>query len=213
MANEQHSITTYISDMLAVERHIREPFETQSKDDDVPKYQNALQLVTSLCDTSQRHVDELKAELDRQGGHEASGIKSAVTEIAGAAASAIDKMRKTKVSKALRDDYTALSLAVASYSALLATANALGKPDVAQLAERGLRDYSGLIMNIGRALPAIVIQELRETGLDVDESAIGTSTQAVEAAWRSNARDQASSYGTIDGSSSVSSSSTLGGAL
>lgn len=203
MGNEQHSITTYLSDMIAVERHIREPFETQSKDGDVPKYAGAQPITQQLCDISQRHIDELKAELERQGGHEASPIKSAFTEALGAAASAIDKVRKTKVSKMLRDDYTALSLANASYSALLATANAMGFPSVAQLAERFLRDYAECVMSIGTALPAIVVQELRETGLDVDETTIGTSVSAVVEAWRSNARSQqSSSYGEI-GSGSV----------
>ncbi len=202
MANEQHSLATYVSDMLALERHIRIPFDTQRNDGDFKEFGDAYQLATrisALCDT---HIDGLKQTLQDLGGHEASPIKSAVTEIEGAVAGAIDKVRKTKVSKALRDDYTALSLCCVSYSALLSTANAMGNAEVSELAQRFLQDYAQSVMEIGEAMPSVVVQELRAIDLDVDSATIESSRRQITDAWIASrqGRDETTSRGTIGSS-------------
>ncbi len=200
MANEHHSLATYVSDMLALERHIRIPFDTQRNDHDFKEFNDSYQLVTRLSALSDTHIDGLKAMLDALGGQEASPIKSAVSEIEGAVAGAIDKVRKTKVSKALRDDYTALSLCSVSYSALLSTANALGNSEVAALAQRFLQDYAQSVMDIGEAMPSIVVQELRAIDLDVDSSTVEASRQQVTAAWlasRQGRDETTTSRGTV----------------
>ncbi|MDP9018604.1 MAG: hypothetical protein M3N19_09820, partial [Candidatus Eremiobacteraeota bacterium] len=116
--------------------------------------------------------------------HEASPVKSAVLTIEGFFAGAIDKMRKTKVSKALRDDYTALALCTAGYTMLTATANAMGDAQVASLAERHLHDYAQLVMDIAEALPPVVVQELQVTGLHVETGTIPQSVEVTQRAWR-----------------------------
>ncbi len=184
MGDNQHSLATYVSDMLAVERHIRTPFETQHNDGDFTEYVEAGTLVGRLCDTAQRHIDDLKQCLEDLGGHEASPIKSAVLQVEGFFAGAIDKVRKTKVSKGLRDDYTALALCTAGYTMLAATANAMGEAQVATLAQRHLRDYAQCVMEIGNALPAVVVKELADSGLAVDSSTIEQSRRYTQEAWR-----------------------------
>lgn len=187
--------------MLALERHIRVPFDTQNRDEDFSKYDDARSITQRLCDLSNQHVDTLKTTLDGLGGHEASPIKSAIVEMEGAVAGAIDKMRKTKVSKALRDDYTALALCCAGYSALIATSNAMGDSAVAAVAQSALQDYAQVVMDIGQALPSVVVQELRDTDLSVDESTIGTSQDAVGRAWQSassGSRGGSATRGSID---------------
>ncbi len=188
MANEQHSLATYVSDMLAVERHIRIPFETQRSDKDVQEYVDAADVVNRLVALSDMHIDALKAELERLGGHEASPIKSAVTQVEGVVAGAIDKVRKTKVSKSLRDDYTALALCTVSYSELLTTANGMHDPDVAAVAQRHLSDYANAIMEIGACIPGIVIRELQATGIDVDSATVDRSRQTISESWHQTSR-------------------------
>ncbi len=187
MSSEQHSLATYVSDMLALERHIRIPFDTQQKDGDFRDYDSALQLVSRLAALADEHIESLKTALTALGGQEASPVKSAVVEFEGAIAGAIDKMRKTKVSKSLRDDYTALSLCCVSYSMLLTTANAMNDMTVASLAQRFLQDYATAVLDIGEALPAVVVQELRAIDLNVDTSVIETSRRQVQQSW-SNVR-------------------------
>lgn len=187
--NNDHALATYVSDMLAMERHVRVPFETQAKDDDFRSLDGASGLVKAVLSASNQHIDRLDECLQRLGGHQASPVKSSVTEIAGLFAGAIDKMRKTKVSKALRDDYTALALCSAGYSALLATANGLGSMEVATLARSLLSDYATLVMQIGEALPLVVLQELQDDpDLQVDVSTVDESRRGVTLAWQTGAQ-------------------------
>jgi ferritin-like metal-binding protein YciE len=201
MANTNHSITTYLSDMLAVEKHIKVPFDTQRADGDMNAYQDTQDVLTRLCAITDQHIATLEATLEELGGHEAAPAKNTVTQIEGAVAGLIDKMRKTKVSKALRDDYTALGLAAVSYSELLATADGLGATSVSTIAQRHLEDYAGLIMEIGECVPAVVLRELSQDGLPVDTSVSESTRRKIEQSWRSraqSARSSGSIYGETD---------------
>lgn len=183
MTNDQHSLQTYVSDMLALERHIAIPFANQLKDDDFQTGE-AAEIVRRLHALSEEHISNLETCLRDIGGHAASPVKDAVSQMMGEAASAIDMVRKTKVSKALRDDYTALALCTAGYTMLQTTAIALSNDRVASLAHTHLRDYAQCVMEIGQALPAITLDELRDIGLSVDPSMAEPAKQAAEGAWR-----------------------------
>jgi ferritin-like metal-binding protein YciE len=209
MADEQHSLQTYVSDMLALERHVRVPFETQAKDDDFARYGNAANLVSELLSISQQHIDALDRCLETLGGHAASPGKSAVSQVEGFFAGAVDKMRKTKVSKALRDDYTACALCSAGYTMLATTAMALGDANVANVAQNHLRDYARIIMDVGRDLPEVVVAELAELDLPVDASTVQNAQRAVEQAWRSGAQSQQFETGTIAGTATTRTTSSL----
>ncbi len=203
MQDEKHSLQTYVSDMLALERHVRIPFETQTKDDDFSKYGSADRLVSQILSTSQQHIDALETCLERLGGHAAAPVKDTVSQVEGFFAGAIDKMRKTKVSKALRDDYTALALCTAGYTMLQATATAMHDTTVAQLAQLHLEDYASLVMRIGRELPTVVIAELADTGLAVDPTMATPATQATEQAWRNGAQRTSTQTGDIGSNASA----------
>jgi len=187
MADELHSLQTYVSDTLALERHVRIPFDTQAGDEDFERYGNAAPLVQRMVATSRTHIDALADCLTRLGGHEASPAKDTVSQIEGFFAGAIDKMRKTKVSKALRDDYTALALCTAAYTMLQTTATAMDDLTVADLAQKHLEDYAALVMEIGTVLPEIVIDELKDIGLSVDGTMAGAAQRAAQRAWRTGA--------------------------
>lgn len=107
--------------MLALEEHVCVPFRTQRDDGDFRNIAAAATLAGRLTSLAETHIQALQSALDSLGGHPAHGVKSAFTNIEGRVASAIDKIRKTKVAKGLRDDYTALALCTASYSMLLTT--------------------------------------------------------------------------------------------
>jgi hypothetical protein len=200
MADEEHSLKTYISDMLSLEQHVRVPFEAQLNDGDLAAYPNAQTLLRRLSDVSNQHIRTLETLLESYGGHQAQPVKSAVTNVAGFFASAIDKMRKTKVAKGLRDDYTALSLCTVSYSMLLTTAQAYGAPQVAEVSQQHMRDYAGIIMDIGLAIPEIVVYDLQQTGLAADANVVPDSRRVIEDVWRSGAaaqRSQSSTFGEV----------------
>ncbi len=184
MSDEHHSMQTYVSDMIALERHVRLPFEAQAKDQDFTRYGDASALVERLLKLSQQHIDRLDRCLSDLGGHAGAPIKNSVAQFEGIVAGAIDAMRKTKVSKALRDDYTALALCTAAYTMLQSTALALKEDDVADTAQSHLKDYAECVMSIGESLPEVVLQELRDIGLDVDASMVAPARESAERAWR-----------------------------
>jgi hypothetical protein len=187
MADSTHSLQTYLSDMIAVEQNLKRPFDTQLKDDDFQEYQDTTDVVTRLSALADQHLTNLQLTLDQLGGHELTPAKSAVGSFEGAVAGLIDKVRKTKVSKALRDDYAALAFAVVSYEELLATANGLGEGIVGSLAQRHLEDYAGMLMELGDCIPSVVVRELSQNGIQVDTSTSDETRSQIRNAWRSRA--------------------------
>ncbi len=183
MADKQHSLATYLSDMLALEEHIRIPITVQAEDADFAVFTNAAALITRLSALCETHIQTIKSALEASGGHELAGAKSVVTNIEGWFAGAIDKMRRTKVAKALRDDYTALALCAVSYSMLISTANVCGDARVSELAQRHLRDYAELIWQIGDILPGIVVEDLRALGLPLQEGTAELTRRQIADAW------------------------------
>jgi hypothetical protein len=182
-ANERHSLQTYVSDLLALSKHIEVPVERQLNADSA-NYADALAILTDIKNVVSGQRAGLEAELARLGGHGASGIKSAWSALLGAGAAALGSVRKTQVSKNLRDDYTALGLASISYTMLHATALGLGENATATLAQRHLEQITPLIVRISKTIPAVVLQELRDDGEAVQVSAADISAKLTHAAWQ-----------------------------
>jgi ferritin-like metal-binding protein YciE len=196
MNDVQHSLATYVSDMLAVEQHVVVPFRTQRDDADFRNAAAAATIAGRLVSLAETHIQMLQSALDSLGGHPAHPVKAAVTNVEGWFAGAIDKIRKTKVAKGLRDDYTALALCTASYSMLLTTANAFDNAAVAQLAKRHLQDYAQAIVDIADALPFVVVEDLNRTGMPADPAIAERSQTEIRTAWRTG--ESLTETGTIE---------------
>src|ERR1700730_10274809 len=182
--NDRHSLTTYVSDMLALERHIEQPLKRQLTMEDTSKYPEAKTVIAQIASLTESHVRALEQCLKALGGHEASGVKSAWSTLLGFGAAAVDSVRKTKISKALRDDYTALSLATMGYTMLHATAVGLGDTMVADLAKRHLADYAPLVMQINQGMPQVVRHELRDAGETVQPGAAEMIRRETNDIWK-----------------------------
>ena len=146
---ERHALATYVSDLLTLERHMRIPLDTQQKDGSFTDALDASQLLSRLAATSDQHIEQLKEYLEDLGGRDAAGINNGV------------------VSNGLRDDYTALALCAAGYTALIASANAMGETGIAATRQRCRKITASSLVEIGRAPPAAVVQKLAESGIDV----------------------------------------------
>ena len=104
-------------------------------------------------DMVKQHRDTLKALQEQVGTTAGNPIIAAGSTLLGKAAGVIDLVRTEGISKSLRDDYAAFSLAAISYSMLHTTSLGLGNPRVASLAERHLTDYAGAIERINEIMP------------------------------------------------------------
>jgi len=181
--DDRHTVATYLSDMLALERHIAQPIESQLKSQDHQSYGEAIRIVQRIKTCTDSHIAALEAQVAAVGGHAGSPIKSAFSALLGGGAAVINQVRKTKVSKSLRDDYTALSLSTISYTMLHATALGLGDTATAQLAKRHLDDYAPIVVEISRTMPTVVLQELKDDGENVRVSAAQLSAQQTGESW------------------------------
>jgi ferritin-like metal-binding protein YciE len=196
MKDNKEALRPYVADMVAVEKHILEAVERQRNDDDIKQFPDALQLVGRLESTLKTHVQTLDSQLEGfSGGGAAGAVKQAVTGVLGAIAGVYDKVRKDTASRALRDDYTALSLASVSYGMLHTTALGLSQGTVAELAKKHLEEINSLIMDLGLTLPRIVLKELSFEGYSIDTGAADLAVKNLEATWRSSAQREKAAAG------------------
>jgi ferritin-like metal-binding protein YciE len=183
MSERKDTLQQYVSDMLAVERHILQPLETQNDDKRMQTHPEANRLVSKIESTARGHINGLEQHLATLGGDAGSPVKSAATTVMGAAAAAIDKVRTDPVSKNLRDDYTALNLAAVSYTMLHTTGLALQDPRTAELAATYLKDYTPLITEINEVIPKVVVRELRDESEIIDTSVAPQAIKRTQEAW------------------------------
>lgn len=180
------AINSYLTDMLALEEHIGVAIKAQVKDfNDEP--QVLVMAFDAIDVTVQQHVEALKEIIrERDAGlanSVAEAVKRAASVLAGAGAAAVDLVRNEKLPKDLRDDYTAFSLATVSYVMLLTTAMSLNDQQVAELAERHLRQYTKVVMKLNNILPSAVIAELREEGLPAREEQLPAIARILKGVW------------------------------
>jgi ferritin-like metal-binding protein YciE len=189
MKDNKEALRPYVADMVAVEKHILEAVERQRNDDDVKQFPDALQLVGRVESTLKSHVQALDSHLQGYtGGGAAGAVKQAVTGVLGAIAGVYDKVRKDTASRALRDDYTALSLASVSYGMLHTTALGLSQGTTAELAKSHLEEINSLIMELGLLIPRVVLKELSFEGYQVDAGAADRAVKNLEETWRNSAQ-------------------------
>ncbi|MFO7663935.1 MAG: hypothetical protein R6X18_15270 [Chloroflexota bacterium] len=184
MSERDDALQQYVSDMLAVEKHIHEAIRRQQDDDSVERFPEAAAVIRRAEATLDNHIAALESHLEDIGGDPASPVKEAVTAALGVAAGLYDKVRPEKVSRMLRDDYTALSLAAISYHMLNNTGLALQSKPTADLALRHLKDWTPIIVEISQAIHPVVVQELRDDDLFVDTAVTEQSIRETQEAWR-----------------------------
>jgi ferritin-like metal-binding protein YciE len=178
----RQTIADYVGDMVALESHIEEAIDRQlTETQDDPEARAAVQ---HFHDMVKKHRDTLKALQEQVGTTAGNPIIAAGSALLGKAAGVIDLVRTEGISKALRDDYAAFSLAAISYSMLHTTATALGDSRVASLAERHLRDHADAIMRINEIMPGVVIRELEKDGHRADSAAVEATREAVLRSWQ-----------------------------
>ena len=182
-------LNNYVTDMTAVEGHILKAVERQLASDDTAQYPDAVSALTSLKAALSRHVAALEAYNERtEDGGVKEAVKEAVTGALGIAAGFYDQLRPTdKVSRMVRDTYTATSLAAVSYHMLYTSALALKADDLAELAIGNLNDLTGLIGRLSEAVCTVVAAELANEDKAIDPAIGQRAVRATQEAWAATA--------------------------
>lgn len=186
MASDTKALQGYVNDMLAVETEIHGALRRQKNDERIKSNAVAHQLVSRAEDMIDRHLEGLRTCIERLGGSE-SLMKKAVGGVLGAAAGVYDKVRTdASVSRALRDDYTALSFATVCYEMLHTTALAMHQQDTAELALHHIKDIAPFIIDVTELLPQVVVDELSAEGNGtIDRTVAPQAARNTLEAWNS----------------------------
>jgi len=184
MKDSREILRPYLADMSAVITHIEEAVERQCKDDGFRQVPQALELVNRLDTVLKRQMQQLDSQLESfPSGGVSGAVKNTVTGVMGVFAGLYDKVRTETASRGLRDDYTALNLAAISYTMLHTSALALGESTTADLALRGLKELTPILMQIVEVIPHAVVSELAKEGKTADASIVQRVIRDTQEAW------------------------------
>ncbi len=185
MGNREDTIKKRLSDQLALERHILEAVERQRGEDSLRENLEANKVVIEIEQVLKSHVATLETLADEYGAGTSSLLKKAVTELAGVAAGLYDKVRDQEVSRMIRDDYTALSLAAMGYTAFHTFGLVIQEQRIADVALSHLKDLTPLLVRISQVLPLVVASETaKDLGLNLDPNIGATAANNTHQAWR-----------------------------
>lgn len=183
MSVRTDTLQQYVGDMLALERHIHDAVRRQRDDEKVQKQSEAHTIISRVEAQLDEHIEHLEQHLESLGGSPTSVVKEAVTAVTGAVAGLYDQVRDEKVSKMLRDDYAALSLAAVSYTMLHTTGLALTDQETADIALKHLKHWTPIVVDISEAIPLVVANELGEEMAGTDSSAGREAVKNTQVAW------------------------------
>lgn len=183
------AIASYLTDMLAVEEHLKKAFQGQLSDlrDDraLSSVTGVLEQTVAMCDEHIRALKTLAEQREYAGQGLAEILKRATAGVLGVGAGVIDRVRGEKLPKDLRDDYVALSLACIGYVMLYTTGRALDDGEVADLARRHLEHHAHCVMSVHNLIPATVIRELESDGLTARRDVLAEIGSTIQSVWQS----------------------------
>lgn len=189
--NRQNALQKHLNDMMAAEEHILNVVRRQREDDTVKNHVEANKTIIEIERVLSKHVETLD-QLTEQYGVSESLTKEAVSKALGFAAGLYDKVRGDHpVSRDLRDNYTALSLAAMAYTSLHTFALAVDEERLATVAQNHLEDLTPLMVEISRVLPGVVATEVaEEVDFPTDATAGQRARENTQRAWSPEVTNQ-----------------------
>ena len=180
-------LNTYVTDMNAVETHIHAAVERQLESDDTRRYPDAVRVLTALKTALAAHTTALSRYNDQtEGGGFLEATKEALGSALGVAAGLYDQVRTDKVSRMIRDSYTATSLAAISYHMLYTTALGLKDAEVSSLALSHLKDLSPILVDLSKVVCTVVADELEDEDKVYTSSVGEQAVRDTQEAWSSD---------------------------
>ena len=142
--------STEVALISALEEHIQDAGQ-------FPQLAAGLQM---HLEQTRRHADLIKGCLERQGGA-TSGLKTTFGKVANVAKSVMNSTVHDEVMKNTIDDFVAENLEIASYTSLLAAAEALGDTQTARVCTLILSEEEHAEALLRQQLPVVAMAALR----------------------------------------------------
>lgn len=183
--DRQHLLNQYATDMAALTGHIREAIEHQRDSGATDSYADLSATLSTIISTMDEQQKALEAYNSKtEGGGLLEAAKEAFLGVLGEAAGLIDRLRQTdKVSRMVRDDYTALSLAAVSYHMLHTTALGLKDQDLADLAVRHLGQITPILVTLSKTVCHVVAKELNVEDRIIDPTVADEAVRNTQRKW------------------------------
>jgi hypothetical protein len=182
----------YVNDTAAMAKHIEGAFAEQKEDNDVQNHTAVHQLIVKMHSTLAAQRATMEKHAKAEGGGVGAAVKEAVTTVTVALAGLYGKVRKHPVSRIMRDNYTAISLACVSYEMLHTTALALKEQALADTAVRHLKELTPLIMAVTKIIPEVVLEELAKDDASIDFSVAKQALENTLNAWCADSKQECS---------------------
>lgn len=153
----KETVISWLNDAHALEHNLIKVLEHRIKDtEDHPEIQNRIQ---QHLDETHKHVELVEHCIKHLGGN-VSAIKTGMANVTGmiqgiSTGPAPDEMVKNALA-----DYSSEHLEIASYTSLVAAAQAIGEPEIAKICETILQDEKEMAQFLAQKLPAITQEYL-----------------------------------------------------
>lgn len=182
----------HVLDMLALDRHILGMTVQQLNDEEIAKYPRVKSVLEKIHVTLVGQLSDLTRQGEALSIGRERGIKGTITKMAGQLAEVAGRARRSKVSKALRDQYGSLNMAAVGYEMLHATSLTLNDSQTAEIALRHLTEIAPIIVQLNQVVPETVARELRDEGKQVDSVTARQAIDNINTAWSKAAEQQIS---------------------
>lgn len=177
------SIKQYVNDVIGMERDITNAIQGQLDDDRLATHPDLKMLLAEVAAQSESRLQRFKDLSDAEDASFGATVKEGVMAVTGTLAGLYGKLREHPLSRMLRDDIVATTVAATSYTMLLTLGLAANHSAVIALAEEGLKASARFTMQLGQHLPLIVASELAKDAPLSNPGAAQLAADKMQEAW------------------------------
>lgn len=185
MNNLDEHLKQYLREQIALEEQLYKKIEDQISGIKEAEFADAKDLLIKTNQVLEKHFTPLNKLLDLLDQNTSEAIaKAAASNGGGFKNPSRESQESIRISRILRDDYSALSLITISNTLLHATALALKSTEVAEIALKHLENLAPLMVMIGELVPGVVTRELWSHSSAIDLSVAKLAVQNAQQVWK-----------------------------
>jgi exonuclease VII small subunit len=179
MEDYNEILIQHIGEQIALEEHLCQIIGEQIIDLEDSEYHEAKQILKNTIAVLEENFQPLNDMLSKLE----KGIDSKSVNANGLQHSHKKAQNNRRISRMLRDDYSALNLITMSNTLLHTTALTLKHEEVAQLALQQLKQLAPLVIKLGEIFPSVVFKELNMGTSNFDPTIAEIALRNTKKAW------------------------------